>query len=145
MSAYALKGLAILTICFSCLACIQGSARGDISILGADFEYSGGSAPVSLIKPWITATFFDSGTSGTVTMILDVPNLTGAESVKDWYLNLDPTFNPQDLVFSAPTIIGSFDTPTISTQTNTYKADGDGYYDIMISFANSGGTEIIIS
>ncbi|HSW46545.1 MAG TPA: PEP-CTERM sorting domain-containing protein [Phycisphaerae bacterium] len=101
-------------------------------------EFSGGTPP-SGSPPWLTATFDDGGGSGLVVMTLIATNLTGDEFVSGWYLNLSPTLSPASLIFSAPTKVGSFTTPGISKGVNQFKADGDGKYDILFSFATSGG------
>lgn len=62
-------------------------------------------------------------------------NLVGTEYVRSWYFNLDPALNPSDLVFSAPTKVGTFDDPSIVTGVNAFQADGDGLYDILVNFA----------
>ena len=54
------------------------------------------------------------------------------------YLNLDPALDPNDLIFSAPTQSRAFTSPTIATGTDNFKADGDGFYDILFTFAVGG-------
>jgi hypothetical protein len=105
--------------------------------MDANYEFSNGTAPAGS-TPWLTAEFNDLGTTGSVTLTLTATNLTGTESVKEWFLNLDPTLNLSNLSFSVPTKTGSFDDPTISKGTDAFKADGDGYYDINIEFATAG-------
>jgi hypothetical protein len=132
-----LVGVAI----FSCLmACNTQAVMGNIITMGADYEYSGGTAPAGT-APWITATFDDGGGTGSVTMTLSAANLTGPESVELWYFNLDPNLDPGSLTFSTPTKTGTFETPTVSTGINAYMADGDGNYDIQIAFNHTDGDD----
>jgi hypothetical protein len=55
----------------------------------------------------------------------------------EWCLNLDPAFNPTNLVFTNPVKTGTFDDPAVSTGT-AYSADGDGLYDIQFAFDHTG-------
>jgi hypothetical protein len=126
------------------LACVMAlpsqSALATLITIGATTEFSGGSPPAATPSPpWLTAQFDDHNTPGSVTLNLTASNLTGGEFVGGWYLNLDTALDPDDLIFSTPTKIGSFITPTISTEIDGCKADGDGYYDILIAFSESGG------
>jgi len=88
----------------------------------------------------MTATIDDGGGSGSVTLTLDNLNLVGGEFVSGWYFNLDPILDPDSLIFSAASSFGGngFDLPTIETETNDFKADGDGLYDILFDFSTSG-------
>src|SRR5262245_6785331 len=101
---------------------------------------SGGPEPAGPL-PWLRATFDDGGSSGSVTLTMTALNLTGTEKLDEWYFNIDPAFDPENLVFSAPTKIGTFDDPVISQQTNQFKTDGDGKYDVKFTFSASTGHE----
>jgi hypothetical protein len=103
-------------------------------------EFSSGTPPASSTTPWLTAVFADTATAGLVTLTLTAPHLTGSEFVSGWYLNLNPILDPTQLLFSNATVgSGSFSFPTITEGVNAYKADGDGKYDVLLSFATSGG------
>lgn len=102
-------------------------------------EFSGATAPVGS-APWLTATFDDQNTPGSVILTLATTNLTGTEFVREFDFNLRTTYDPATaLVFSAPTKVGTFTSPTISTLINGFKADGDGKYDVKLGFATGGG------
>ena len=117
-------------------AAASGTAQaGSITFL-MDYEFSGGTPPEGT-PPWLAATFDDDGTAGSVVMTLTTTNLPGTEFVREWYFNLDPTLDPTDLAFSAPTKTGTFADPTVSTGTDAFKADGDGNYDILVAFDNA--------
>jgi hypothetical protein len=116
------------------------TAMATVITFGANMEFSGGSPPAATPSPpWLTSQFDDHNTPGAVTLTLTASNLTGSEFVGGWYLNLDPALDPADLIFSTPAKWGSFNTPAISTAVDAFKADGDGYYDILIAFSESGG------
>jgi len=97
-------------------------------------EFSGATPPAGA-APWLTATFDDENTPGTVKLTLAATNLTGSEFVFGAYFNLNKAFDPNTpLSFSSPTKTGSFSDPTISLSTDTFQADGDGRYDILLTF-----------
>jgi hypothetical protein len=92
-------------------------------------------------SPWVQATFDDGGSSGTVTLTMTTSGLTGSENVSGMYFNLDPTLNPTSLSFSFSSL-GSSGPAATSVQhasTDTYKADGDGKYDILFNFSTGSG------
>jgi hypothetical protein len=99
-------------------------------------EYSGGDSPAGP-TPWITATFDDGGTPGSVELLLETTNLVDLELVFVWMFNLDPVLDPADLVFAGPVKTGQFNTPLVHLGTNAFQADGDGMFDINIEFNNS--------
>lgn len=50
-------------------------------------EYSGGTRPVGTPPPWLTATFDDGGSPGSVSLKMDATDLTGTEKVGAWLFN----------------------------------------------------------
>jgi hypothetical protein len=116
-----------------------GSARGSVITFGLVEEYSVAADPQGP-KPWLTATFDDEGTPGSVKLTLDTTNLVGSESIKGWYFNLDPDLDPSALSFTVLNRCGTFVDPTRSLEKNAYKAGGDGYFDILFAFTTSGGS-----
>jgi hypothetical protein len=70
----------------------------------------------------------------TVRIDLNCQNLGTGEYISEWYLNLNPTLDPSNLVFSAPTKTGTFDLIGLNTGADFHKVDGDGYYDIEVLF-----------
>ena len=83
-------------------------------------------------SPWLTAIFDDQGTTGSVLLTLN-GSLTGDNFVTEWDFNLDPTLDPENLVFTLQTGYTA-PTATISNQIDKFKADGDGYFDIEFLF-----------
>jgi hypothetical protein len=129
---YAIIAVIVFSNCFS------QPVMADILTLNAVTEISGGTSPVGT-PPWLTATFNDHGTPGTVDLTLASPNLTDSEFVSEWDLNLAPSLNPSNLSFSITNRTGSFTDPSISKGIDEFKADGDGYTDISFGFATGGG------
>ncbi|HUU82384.1 MAG TPA: PEP-CTERM sorting domain-containing protein [Phycisphaerae bacterium] len=105
----------------------------------ASYEFSGACPPEGP-TPWLTATFDDEGTPGSVDLLLDTTNLIDNEFVFEWLFNLDPDLNLSALVFSAPIKTGTFTDPTINTGVDTYMANGDGFFDIQIDFDSTDGS-----
>jgi hypothetical protein len=88
--------------------------------------------------PWLNITLVDVS-ADTVDLTISAVGLMGSEKVAGVYLNLDPLLNPALLAFSAPTKTGNLEDPTIShAVADSYKADGDGLYDILIEFNEDG-------
>jgi hypothetical protein len=115
-------------------------------IVGSDIEFSNGQAPASATTPWIQMTISDSS-PGTAIFKLTAPNLTGSESVDEFDFNLDPALSGDlgTLSFTSLIKTGSFDDPTISQGVNSFKADGDGLYDIKLSFTTGGNVNKIFT
>lgn len=98
-----------------------------------DTEFSGATAPVGT-TPWLTATFDDALPSpSTVTLSMDIANLTAAEFVDEWLFNLNPALDPTALIFTYVSGIAA----SISTGVNFQQADGDGRFDIRFDFPNA--------
>jgi hypothetical protein len=125
---------------FLCFACFSSQIDAGIISLNAELEFSGGTAPVGP-HPWLTATLDDHDGQGTVDLTLANINLTDNEFVSGLYLNLDPALAPGDLIFNQIGKIGLFTDPVISMGANAYKADGDGNYDVLFSFATADGAQ----
>ncbi len=124
--------IAVIAMLFPAVA----SATSQTLSIGSDIEFSGGQAPASPLHPWIQMTISDNGPNSVIFQ-LTAPHLTGNENISEFYFNLDPALSMDlgSLVFSNIVQGGSFTLPTISQQENGFKADGDGKYDIHLSFA----------
>lgn len=97
----------------------------------------GAASPSS--PPWLTARFTDVA-PGKVEMTFTASSLTGRESVKGFYLNLNPALNPCLLVFNRINSAGLFKDPKIGVGSNAFRADGGGKFDIRLQFSDSGGS-----
>lgn len=115
------------------LAFIGTQASAATLVLDFDHEFSSGFPPLG-DTPWLTATFDDGDTAGTVRLTL-TSGLVGNEYFSGIYLNFDDTQDVTTLGFAHV----SGDTATsIGQQKDSFKADGDGEYDIQFSFSPSG-------
>jgi hypothetical protein len=107
-----------------------------------DNEFSSGTPPAGA-APWITATI-QTETPGTVLLTIANNGLIGSEFVSGFYLNLNPNFNSLNLSISYVSSSGGFlipsvDSGTIERGTDSFKADGDGKYDVLFDFSTSSG------
>jgi hypothetical protein len=118
------------------IASFANKAGADTLFYYFDHEFSGAQAPAGA-APWIQASFADTSTAGTVLLTVQNVQFTGTENISGLYFNLNPgtSFNPNNLKFSSYTSMGAFNAPTIQTGENAFKADGDGDYDFLFSFA----------
>ncbi len=122
------------------------TAQASLISLNLTTEFSGGTPPEGTTMPWLNATFDDDDTPGSVTLTLTAPNLTDPENVKSWSFNLNPLLDPRDLMFTLSDSSGAFSAPTVLTGDSidgkdSYKADGDGFFDILIEFAEEDGSD----
>lgn len=115
---------------------IVGQANGATVTRYLDQIFSDGATPPSTSAPWLEVVVSDTGFN-TVRIDLLCQNLGTGEYISEWYLNLNPTLDPANLVFSTPTKTGSFDLIALNTGTDFHKVDGDGYYDIEVVFDSS--------
>lgn len=116
------------------LACLGffGQAKANIITFELDTEFSGATQPAGTDLPWLEAKFDDQNTIGSVSLKLEA-KLTGTEKITEVYLNFDDLNDVTLLSFSTSDPIDS-----IQTGMNAFKTYGDGWYDILIGFPNSG-------
>lgn len=92
--------------------------------------------------PWVTAVFQDVS-PGTVALTITAVNFTAGEFIAGngngasggMFFNLNPSDNPTALMFTEQSSKGNFGTAKVSTGENSFKAGGDGKYDIQIDFS----------
>ncbi|MBN1930635.1 MAG: PEP-CTERM sorting domain-containing protein [Desulfobacterales bacterium] len=112
------------------------------------YEFSGGTSPQGGI-PWVTVTFDDEGSTGSVVMTINNSGLTGTEFMSEFYFNFDSPgtlsadseekFNDYSIISSSThTAIDSFKYDANGDNQKGYKADGDGFFDLVIGFPESG-------
>ena len=111
----------------------------------ADFYYHlnntfSGSSP-SGPAPWVDA-FFHDVSPGTVDLTISAVGLTGTEFLSEFYINLNPIDFATNLVFTKLSTSGTFSLPSISEGTDSFKADGDGKYDVLFNFGTANGTTL---
>lgn len=88
--------------------------------------------------PWLTAVFDDNDTAGSVTLTLTVAGDVGGAEVTAVYLNLDPFVEVTSLSITP----AGGDGPAandIFKGTDAFKADADGWYDILFDLPPPGG------
>lgn len=120
---------------------LSAKAKASDFIYQFNATFSGTSPTGS--APWLTAEFQDVG-SGKVDLTLSSSGLQGTEFISDFYLNLNPSMDPTSLAFNQLSKTGGFTDPSISKGINTFKADGDGYYDVNLGFDTSNGSTFTV-
>jgi len=109
-----------------------GFAGAAIVTFQLDYEFSGATPPSGL-TPWLTATFDDQDSSGSVELTMAATNLTDAEHVKGWYFNFAGDLTTLSFSYDSAADV---EAASINTGTDAFKADGDGFFDILFVFAN---------
>lgn len=101
-----------------------------------DFEFSGGDDPAGP-APWVSLTFDDGNTPGSVDLTISTAGLTADEIMAGLYINFDPALDVNDLVF---TLAGGNEAieNSISLGENAFKAAGGGYFDIKFNYPPPG-------
>lgn len=121
-------------------AALMFATAGQAATLQLDFDYDFSdpgdpdSAPPSGSN-WLTAVFDDGGSLGSATLTLTVGNI-GIADVTGVYLNFNDALGIANLNISQSGGTGPTAT-SINQSMNTYQADGDGIYDLMIDWANN--------
>jgi hypothetical protein len=106
---------------------ISQNANATLSFTLHD-EFSGGDQPLGSVL----VDFTNAGANAVDLTITS--QLVNLEFLGALYLNLNPAYDPNDLNFALTGSTGTFGSPTISTGTDAFKADGDGLYDILVDF-----------
>ena len=137
-----LNGLAIAMMGVALLTPTKTSAASGI-VYQFDNEFSSGTPPAGP-APWITASI-QTTTPGTVLLTIENNGLVGSEFVSGFYLNLNTNFSPLNLSISYVSSLGSFTIPSLASGTiergiDSFKADGDGKYDMLFDFSTGSGT-----
>lgn len=125
-----------LTLCVCAVPSLATILTFDMSVI-----FEGPGVPTNELgsPPWVQVEFDDGGTSGTVTMTISAPGLeSNPEKISQMYFNLDPLLDPTQLVFSDLAMSTNILEPDISLGTDLYKADGDGFFDILLAFNTNG-------
>lgn len=95
-----------------------------------DYEFSEGEPPGGP-TPWITATFEDLD-ENIVRLTVSAGNLVGQEAITEAYFNFHPDYDPDGLTFIS--VDNSDSEPEIYKGTDAWRADGDGWFDILFDF-----------
>jgi hypothetical protein len=111
-----------------------GAAQAAGLVFTFDNVFSG-TAPAGS-PPWVQASLLDLS-PGTVSLTITNTGLSSAEKTTELYLNLDPSLSPTALHFSVVGGTAGVTAPAPSTGTDSFKADGDGKYDILFQFGQT--------
>jgi len=89
--------------------------------------------------PWLTAFFDDGGSAGSVTLTLTVSSDVGDADVTAVYLNVDDAIGATNLTITPVDETSISPGAVISKGTDMFKADADGWYDILFDLPPPGG------
>ncbi len=121
---------------FLLLPLLGQSAVAEMLTIPFRYEFSDAFSPEG-DRPWVTATFDDEDTVGSVKLELDLSNLVEGEYIGKALFNLDPALDPTSLVFGPPAKIGSFADPVISTGIDAFRAPDGQWFDLKLDFTES--------
>jgi hypothetical protein len=103
---------------------------------GLDTEFSGATAPIGA-APWVEVIFDDGDTPGSVRLTITNVGLSNEEFLSGFYFNVDNLSAITGITYvdtSAATINGFL------LSEDTFKADGDGFFDLFIDLAPPPGS-----
>ncbi|MCH7813471.1 MAG: PEP-CTERM sorting domain-containing protein [Planctomycetes bacterium] len=136
-----MRSLSVFSAACLCAFLVSPGAQATTITIDLDIEISGATPPAGPL-PWMTVTFDDGDTPGSVDVTVGATNLSHPEFAFNFLFNLDPGLDLSDLVFSGLVKTGTFEDPIVSTGLDFFQADGDGYFDIEIMFnAMDGASE----
>ena len=128
-----MRRILLATLLFTAMSLVPATARASTVTISLDYVFSG-ATPAST-APFLTATFRDGAdcsggacAAGTVQLLLTASLESADEFVTEW------DFNSSVLPLTITQNNGP--TASISTGSNAFKADGDGFYDIGLVFAS---------
>lgn len=114
-----------------------GQTKAATSTFNFDVTFSGMSPGGT--TPYLTVTFDDGyGDANTVRLFIDVLNLDSYSSVTQLYFNFDPALTLAANAFT-PVYTSDSIPNSVTWSPDTYKADGDGLYDIFFDMPPPAG------
>ncbi|HLE55867.1 MAG TPA: PEP-CTERM sorting domain-containing protein [Rhodothermia bacterium] len=145
-----MKKMAALAFALIVSTSVVPAASAAVISFDLDIEFSGATPPAGT-APWLRISFDDFGGSGSVQVTMEAIGLTGDEFVSGWYFNFDPTLNAAAHL-PTPVANPNVGWDSISAGNNAFKADGDGFYDFLVSFADApvsdrfqGGESLVLN
>lgn len=114
------------------LFALTAPAQSTVITYNLDFEFSGGTDPAGP-PPWVSLTFDDGNTPGSVDLTISTAGLTDNEILAGLYINFDPALDLDELEITP--VAGNTATANgITTGTDAFRADGDGFFDILFDY-----------
>jgi hypothetical protein len=129
-----MKKLLIASAILLGVCSVAATSQANMWTLEMDWEFSGGTPPEG-VAPWVSLTFEDVLNGVQLTIATD--GLTGQEDLTELYINVDAATPVQSLTFSSADVGGY----VFSQSTDAFKADGDGKYDILLTFGQGNNAE----
>jgi hypothetical protein len=133
-----MKKMCALICMMALLLAFPLASTADALTFEYDIEFSGATPPGGA-TPWMEATFTDEATD-TVRLKIEASNLLADEFVHEMYFNFNPAKDVTDLALSGSDIGDLGGGVAIGYGTDAFKADGDGLFDIILSFGQNDFT-----
>ncbi|MDH5179888.1 MAG: PEP-CTERM sorting domain-containing protein [Gammaproteobacteria bacterium] len=129
-----------LVLAVLALVLMAGNANASVVSFDLNYEFSGATAPAGT-GPWLTATFDDGGTAGSVMLTLESHLNDPGGFFGGVYFNLDPTMNAALIGIGSGTDTGW---SSFIRGNDCCQADGSGRYDLNINFGANffGGSDV---
>ena len=108
-------------------------------IFDFNYEFSGATPPEGS-APWLRASIEDFGQQDNVRLTFEAVHLTDNEFVSDFYLNLNPSLDPDKLIFS---FLSGTQATKINTGADFLKSGAGLKFDIGFSFPTSRGSKSV--
>ena len=110
------------------------------------YDQSFGTVPPAGSAPYATSTLDDEGTLGSVILTMSVAATVDTADVTAMYFNLDPSLDPDSLIFNRISGTGPTDQNTdiitpATANPNELRAGSDGFYDILFDFPPPPGQQ----
>lgn len=125
--------LAALVIAIGLMLMGSATAQALSYDLELDIVFSGDA--LGGTAPYLTATFTDTANAGEVELTLEATGLIPDEWVSEWYFNFAQ--DPDELVLGTTTDDAPDGATPFDTGDDAFKADGDGWFDILLSWDES--------
>ena len=130
-----MKRVLLLMVLLLGLAAVAAPVQASMVKFELGSSFPGSTVPdPSDSPPWLIALFDDGSTPGSVKLTLSAN--FGAGELDAWYLNLDPAFDPTNLVFDLVSAETTAPLPIISKSADYYNVGGDGLYDILFKWCS---------
>jgi hypothetical protein len=132
--------LALAFIAFAGLTVGFNGSKAEASTITFELDkvFTGYPPPEARVSWWLRATFDDGGTPGTVTLTMITGCLVEEEFVGEWFFNFDGNLADLHIDYysdvAASSVVWGYDPKEDEFIADSYKADGDGYFDILFDF-----------
>jgi len=134
-----IRGLGLLFVAILFIVAVSGQANAQVTYyFGLNSMFNAplaeGTAPAGT---WATARFVDVGSDVSLTLSVD-DNLPAGQFIGQFFFNYSGDASSLNIIDNG----GGATTTTIGQQNDTFRADGDGWYDLWFEFAPAGNNKL---